>query len=160
MNQMPSVHELMEFYKANKAYVDLIVENAVRNNPQLKVLKQRSEYEKQFKEFAAEFPESGLNTPEDFMRSENAEQFLSLIRKGLSITQAYKLCNFAALLENAGNKGKKAGMEQVRSKAHLKSTGSNMGTASDSIPEDVKEFYHALMGDWSDSQIAKHYSKR
>ena len=160
MENLPSVQELMAFYQANKVYVDLIVQNAIENNPQMKEMKQQMECNRQMKEFSAEFPESGMHAPEDFLKAENADQFLSYINKGLSLAQAYKLCNFDALLENAGQRGRKAGMEQVQSKAHMKATAGNAASAGGSIPEDVKELYHALLGDWSDSQIAKHYNRK
>lgn len=160
MENLPSVEELMAFYRANKVYVDLIVQNAIANNPQMKQMREQMEFEKQLKEFSEEFPDSGMRSPEDFLNAENAKQFLSYIGKGLSLVQAYKLSNFQTLMENAGKRGKKAGMEQVQSKSHMKATAGSMAGTSGSIPEDVKELYHALLGDWSDSQIAKHYNRK
>lgn len=157
---MPSPNELMAFYQANKLYVDLIVQNALENNPQMKQMQQQAVFTEQFQEFMNEFPDSGFTGPEDFVKQENAQQFLEYIKMGLSIAQAYKLCNFQKLVENAGRKGKKSGMEQVQSKAHLKSTGGNGAAAGGSVPEDVKDFYHALLEDWSESDIAKHYHRK
>lgn len=159
MENMPSVEELMAFYRTNQAYVDLIVQNAAANNPQTRALRQQVEFNRQMEDFISEFPDSSLRSPEDFLALDNASEFLSYVGRGLSLAQAYKLCNYDALLERAGASGKKAGIEQAKSKSRMKSSSANMTGVSGAVPEDVKEFYHALLGDWSDSQIAKHYSK-
>ena len=156
----PNAAQLAAFYKANREYVDLIVESALKNDPQRKAMLEQMEFERQLKEFAAEFPTVEMHTPEDFVKQENASEFIDLIQKGLSLAQAYKLCNYRDLMEKENQKGKKVGMERAGSKAHLRPTGVQAASTSGSVPEEVKAIYHALLGDWSESDIAKHYHKK
>lgn len=156
----PNAAELLAFYKANRMYVDLIVENALRNDPQKKELHQQMEFERQVKEFLNEFPDAGLKTPDDFLHQENAAEFLEYVKKGLSLVQAYKLCNYAMLLQHEAERAKKSKAVSMESKAHLRPTGVQAAASGGSVPEDVKELYHALLGDWSESQIAKHYHRK
>ncbi len=157
---MPNVEELRQFYKQNKAYVDIIVQNAMKNNPELRQMREKNLFEQQMEEFRTAFPESELSKPEDFLAIEQADAFLGYIKKGLRIVEAYKLCCFDALLAQAQGKGKKAGLEQAQSKAHLKSTGSGSVKASGSIPAEVKDIYRVLLSDWDESKMLKHYNKR
>ncbi len=157
---MPSIEELMAFYKENKAYVDLIVENALQNDPEKKQMRQQALFKAQMAEFTKEFPESGLESPEDFLNAAFAKDFLRYISKGLSIAEAYKLCNYAVLLESAKGKGKKAGLAQAASKVQMRPTGSTGAKAAAGVPEEVKEIYRILLSDWDDGKISKHYSRR
>ncbi len=160
---MPNIEELMAFYRANKGYIDLIVENAVRNNPEMKQMRDRLAFNDELKEFEEEFPHSGIHSVGDLAQLKEIEQILRYLKMGLRLSQAYKLCNFSALMESAGKEGSMKELQRERdrrAKSHLKATGTANARESGAIPEDVKELYHALLGDWSEGDILKDYAKR
>ncbi len=160
---MPSVEELMAFYRANKGYIDLIVENAVKNNPEMKQMRERLAFNDELKEFEEEFPQSGIHSAGDLAQLKEIGQILRYLKMGLRLSQAYKLCNFSTLMENAGKEGSMKELQrerEKRAKAHLKATGAASAEKSCGVPEDVKELYHALLSDWSDGEILKDYAKR
>jgi len=83
---------------------------------------------------------------------------LELVKRGNSLSDAYRLANFDRITQNAAAKGAKGALNSIGSRAHLHKAEIR-GISPDAVPAEVMESYRALMPDISEGEIRKHYAK-
>ena len=94
----------------------------------------------------------------DLARMANYPRLYELVKRGNSLTEAYKLANYDALTQRAAQASKQAALNAARSKEHLAPTAQR-GAGAASVPADVKEEYRALNPDATEAEIQQHYNR-
>lgn len=115
------------------------------------------------KEFAAlkkEYPDCGLNAPEELWDTETGRKALDLWSKGVSMVDAYAATHRAEIKQRQTAAVRQAAMNEMNSKSHLKPTKGGSAGGAVEVPDDVK----ATMREWfgsslSDAEIAEMYRK-
>ncbi len=119
--------------------------------------RQQRELETQLTEVAKLDP--SVKTLEDLQKQDNyADIYNLVVRKGLSISEAYKLANFDKLSSARASSAAKQAERNAKGKEHLQPT-SQRGEGSVSVPQDVKDMYRVLMPQATDAEITAHYNK-
>ena len=78
------------------------------------------------------------------------------VKRGYSILDAYRLANYDTLTQRAAEASRKAAINSVQSKQHLKATESRGGGAIP-VPDSVLEEYRVLNPGATKEEIQKHY---
>ena len=86
------------------------------------------------------------------------DRMLELCRKGVSLSEAYKLTNFDALMQKRGAASRQAAMNASATKAHLKSTKNN-NQATVTMPRDVLEEFRRINPGKTDAEYAAYWAK-
>ena len=94
----------------------------------------------------------------DLAKLESYPKIYDMVKRGYSISDAYRLANYDALTHQAAEKSRQAALQNAQSKQHLSPT-TQRGTGSVSVPEEIKREYRLLMPDATDAEIQKHYQK-
>lgn len=79
-----------------------------------------------------------------------------MVKRGYSILDAYRLANYDTLTQRAAEASRKAAINSVQSKQHLKATESRGGGAIP-VPDSVLEEYRVLNPGATKEEIQKHY---
>ena len=85
-------------------------------------------------------------------------RFYELVKRGNTLTDAFRLVNMDRLTAKAGEAAKQAALNQVASKAHLDRTVTR-GAGSVTVPADVIAEYRAFNPDAADAEIRAHWAK-
>lgn len=112
--------------------------------------------EEQLKEISALDP--SVKELGDLAKMENYPQFYELVRRGNSLTDAFKLANYDMLTKNAAAASKQAALNAAKGKEHLSQTTAR-GAGAATVPADVKEAYRAFNPNATDAEIQQHYNK-
>ena len=116
----------------------------------------KANLEQQMKEISKMDPTiKGLG---DLAKMANYQQFVDLVKRGNTFTDAYKLANFDALTQRAAQASRQTAMQAAASKEHLTVT-TQRGQGAVTVPDDVKAEYRAFNPDATDEEIARHYNK-
>lgn len=99
-----------------------------------------------------------VKSVEDLLKLECYPRIRERVRKGYSISDAYKLENFDALQGSAAAASRQAALNAARGKSHLTPTAAR-GAGEVSVPAEVEAEYRALMPNATKAEIQKHYSK-
>lgn len=94
----------------------------------------------------------------DLKNMPDYDRFYSLVKMGNTLTDAYKLANYDALVSGAANVARQSAMNKSSSKNHLTSTQTR-GAGAIPPPSDVKAEYRMLNPDASDAEIAAHWAR-
>lgn len=94
----------------------------------------------------------------DIAKMETYPKFYELVKKGNSLTDAFKLANFETLNRSTAAASRQAAINAAQGKSHLAQTASR-GTGAASVPADVKEAYRAFNPNATDAEIQQHYNK-
>ncbi len=94
----------------------------------------------------------------DLTKMENYSEFYERVKRGMTLTEAYKLTNYERLTQKTAAASRQAAINNMNSKAHMTSTSAR-GTGAISVPADVKEMYLAFNPDATDAEIQAHYNK-
>lgn len=86
------------------------------------------------------------------------DRMLGLCQKGVSLSEAYKLTNFDALMQKRGAASRQAAMNASATKAHLKSTKNN-NQATVTMPRDVLEEFRRINPGKTDAEYAAYWAK-
>ena len=86
------------------------------------------------------------------------DRMLELCRKGVSLSEAYKLTNFDALMQKRGAASRQAARNAAATKAHLKSTKNN-NQATVTMPRDVLEEFRRINPGKTDAEYAAYWAK-
>ena len=81
-----------------------------------------------------------------------------MVKRGYSISDAYRLANYDALTQRAAEASRQAAISKAKSKEHLTAT-TQRGAGAVSVPDDVKAEYLAFNPDATEAEIQKHYQK-
>jgi len=116
----------------------------------------KAKIEEQIREISAMDPTiKGL---EDLTKMDRYEEFYALVKRGNTLTDAYKLLNFDKLVNRTAQAGRQQAMNAAAGKAHLGKTSSR-GQGAVEVPADVKEQYRIFVPDATDAEIQAHYAR-
>ena len=92
----------------------------------------------------------------DLAKLDTYPKLYDMVKRGYSILDAYRLANYDTLTQRAAEASRKAAINSVQSKQHLKATESRGGGAIP-IPDSVLEEYRVLNPGATKEEIQKHY---
>ncbi|MCD8004482.1 MAG: hypothetical protein LUE91_02335 [Oscillospiraceae bacterium] len=95
----------------------------------------------------------------DLARQPNYKELYRLVQKGNTLTDAYKLANYDALVQSAAAASRQAAVNAAVGKNHLQQT-TTRGAGAAQVPAEVRELYRAFNPGVTDSEIQAHYAKR
>lgn len=116
----------------------------------------KAEIERQMAEISAIDPE--IKTLDDLRKMDNYQRFYDLVKRGNTLTDAYKLANMDRLTSQSTQQAKQAALNQVNSKSHLDRT-TTRGAGAVSVPADVIAEYRAFVPDATMDEIRAHWAK-
>lgn len=116
----------------------------------------RVKVEEQIREISAMDP--SVKSLEDLVKMPNYPRFYELVRRGNTLTDAYRLANFDTLAQRAAAGARQAAVNAARSKEHLTETKSR-GSGAVSVPAEVREQYKLFNPDATEEEIQRHYQK-
>lgn len=94
----------------------------------------------------------------DIAKMPTYARFYELVKKGNSLTDAFKLANLDKLTQTAAQASKQAAVNAAAGKGHMTRTATR-GAGAVSVPQDVREEYLAFNPGATDAEIAQHYNK-
>lgn len=112
--------------------------------------------EEQLKEISALDP--SIQELKDLAKMETYPKFYELVKRGNTLTDAFKLANYEALTGRAAAASRQAAINSAQGKQHLSPTAQR-GAGAVSVPEDVKAEYLAFNPDATDAEIQQHYNR-
>ena len=92
----------------------------------------------------------------DLAKLDTYPKLYDMVKRGYSILDAYRLANYDTLTQRAAEARRKAAINSVQSKQHLKATESRGGGAIP-VPDSVLEEYRVLNPGATKEEIQKHY---
>lgn len=116
----------------------------------------RTKLAEQMAEITALDPE--IKTVEDLKNMENYDRFYALVKKGNSLSDAYKLVNMDKIMAGNTAATRQAAINAANSKNHLDRT-TTRGAGAVTVPKDVADMYRAFDPKITDAEIQRHYSK-
>lgn len=145
VENLPQVREA----KAAAAAAQEAQQQARAREAQIKVeeqLKEISEMDPSIKELA------------DLTKMDNYDQFYELVKRGNTLTDAYKLVNFDKLVNRQSAASRQAAINAAAGKSHMGKT-SPRGQGAVTVPADVREMYRMFNPDATEAEIQAHYAK-
>lgn len=112
--------------------------------------------EEQLKEISALAP--SIQELKDLAKMETYPKFYELVKRGNTLTDAFKLANYEALTGRAAAASRQAAINSAQGKQHLSPT-TQRGAGAVSVPADVKAEYLAFNPDATDAEIQQHYNR-
>ena len=131
-------------------------EAAEKAAKELRQREAKAKIEEQMKEIQQLDP--SVKDIRDLSRMETYPKLYDLVRRGYSISDAYKLANYDALTARKAEASKQAVINAAKSKEHLSSTKSR-GSGAVSVPADVAADYRLWNPEMTDEEIQKDYQK-
>lgn len=116
----------------------------------------RVKVEEQLREIGQLDP--SIKSLEDLAKMPTYPQFYELVKRGNTLTDAFRLANFDALTQSAAAGARQAAVNAALSKGHMEQTRSR-GKGGISVPPEVKEQYLFFNPGATDEEIQKHYQK-
>ena len=116
----------------------------------------RVKVDEQLKEISALDP--SIKELSDLAKMPAYPRFYELVKKGNSLTDAFKLANYDALTKGAMQGARQSALNAAQGKMHMEQTRSR-GTPVSAVPPDVRDMYRALNPDATDSEIQAHYQR-
>ena len=101
-----------------------------------------------------------IKSAEDLFKTEKYSEVLKHVRKGVSVSDAYKIVNFDKLAARSAAAERQRTLNAQTSKGHLNSTAAAHGQHLPPVPADEKEMYLLFNPEMSDEDIARDYHKR
>ena len=92
----------------------------------------------------------------DLAKLDTYPKLYDMVKRGYSILDAYRLANYDTLTQRAAEASRKAAINSVQSKQHLKAPESRGGGAIP-VPDSVLEEYRVLNPGATKEEIEKHY---
>ena len=112
--------------------------------------------EEQMREISALDP--SIRELSDLAKMETYPKFYELVKRGNTLTDAFKLANYEALTQGAVTARSQPARNAAQGKRHLTQT-SGRGNGAASVPADVRAEYLAFNPDATDAEIQAHYNK-
>lgn len=145
------VHGLPEVKQAKEAQA--AAETAAR---QAREQQAKLKVEEQLKEISALDP--SIQELKDLAKMETYPKFYELVKRGNTLTDAFKLANYDALTGRAAAASRQAAINSAQGKQHLSPT-TQRGAGAVSVPADIKAEYLAFNPDATDAEIQQHYNR-
>ena len=114
---------------------------------------------KEFEAMKKEFPDCGLESPQQLNETEAGRRALQMwaIAPGITLADAYAATHRKELSKKQSAAAKQAAMNEMNSKGHLRQTkGSN---AKGDVPEEIRREYKIYFPNATDAEIAEMYWK-
>ena len=89
----------------------------------------------------------------------NSKEFYSLVKRGNSFLDAYRLANFDKLTAARAEQARQQAMNNARSKDHLRPTTGQQGAGAVSVPPDEMAMFRAINPGATEAQIQAYYNK-
>lgn len=122
-----------------------MINNLIENHPTVKNAKEQqlnATVNTQFEELLKEFPDCGFKSVNDMHTMPTYDKFLTKLRQGYSIADAYESCNRAEIRAKQSAAVKQRTFNNINSKQHLKTEGDGANDASDvKIDPDTLQMY-------------------
>lgn len=131
-------------------------EEAERAQAEAREQAARARVDEQIREIGAMDP--GIKSIDDLTKMDNYEHFYELVKRGNTLTDAYRLANFDRLVGQTAAAGRQAAINAAAGKAHMGRTSSR-GQGAVAVPADVVEQYRVFLPDATDAEIQAHYSR-
>lgn len=112
--------------------------------------------DEQLKEIGALDP--SIRSMEDLVKMPTYAKFYELVKKGNTLTDAFKLANYDALTKGAAAGARQAALNAAQGKQHMGQTQTR-GAGAVSVPAEVMEQYRAFNPDATEAEIRAHYAK-
>lgn len=112
--------------------------------------------EEQMREISALDP--SIRALSDLANMETYPKFYELVKRGNTLTDAFKLANYESLTQGAVSASRQAAMNAAQGKRHLTQT-SGRGSGAASVPADIRAEYLAFNPDATDAEIQAHYNR-
>lgn len=116
----------------------------------------RVKVDEQLKEIGALDP--SIRSMEDLAKMPTYPKFYELVKKGNTLTDAFKLANYDALTKGAAAGARQAALNAAQGKQHMGQTQTR-GAGAVSVPAEVMEQYRAFNPDATEAEIRAHYAK-
>ena len=114
---------------------------------------------KEFEAMKKEFPDCGLESPQQLNETEAGRRALQMWANapGITLADAYAATHRRELSKKQSAAAKQAAMNEMNSKGHLRQTkGSN---AKGDVPEEIRREYKIYFPNATDAEIAEMYRK-
>lgn len=115
----------------------------------------KAKLDMQLKEIALLDP--SIKSLADLTRAPYYDRFYELVKRGNSLSDAFKLANLDTITHNAAKASKQAAMNAL-GKQHMAATMAR-GVGDVSVPLDVREAYLAFNPSATNAEIQRHYNK-
>lgn len=99
-----------------------------------------------------------IKSVDDLVAHESYEKILPYVKRGYSVSDAYKIANYDKLTEAASASARQQVLNSQSGKAHLTQSESR-GTGIEAVPAEVLRQYREFNPEMSDSEIAKEWAK-
>ena len=99
-----------------------------------------------------------IRSMEDLAKMPTYPKFYELVKKGNTLTDAFKLANYDALTKGAAAGARQAALNAAQGKQHMGQTMTR-GAGAVSVPAEVMEQYRAFNPDATEAEIRAHYAK-
>lgn len=100
-----------------------------------------------------------INGVTDLLKMPTAKEFYSLVKKGNSFLDAFRLANYDRLTAAAAEAAKQQAMNNARSKDHLTGSGPQRGQGAAPVPADEMAMFKAINPGATDAEIQAYYNK-
>ena len=100
-----------------------------------------------------------IQSMEDLLHMPTAKEFYSLVQKGNSFLDAFRLANMDQLTARAAEAAKQQAQNLTRSKDHLTATGGQRGGGAVSVPADELRLFQEINPGASEAEIQAYYNK-
>lgn len=129
---------------------------ANRAEAEAREAKARADIDGWIKEISALDP--AVKSLEDITKQENYQTVYDYVKKGLNLTEAYKLANYDRIGAKQTAAAKQAALNAAGSKAHMTGTKSR-GQGSLSVPSDEMAMFRLFNPNATDAEITEYYNK-
>lgn len=116
----------------------------------------KAEIDRQIEEIRQLDP--SIQSISDLTKMPDYKRFYELVKRGNTLTDAFRLVNLDRQTEQTREQAKQAALNQVASKAHLDRT-TTRGAGSVTVPADVIAQYREFNPDATDEEIRRHWAK-
>lgn len=142
----PSVKQLIDDAKQQKAQAQAATETAQRETYRAQMQQQLAEIRKM---------NPAIKSIDDVIKMETGPQFAAYVRKGLQPVEAYRLANHDAIVSSARGAGEQAARNAAAGKRHMQPTQGGKAPQLE-ISEHTKAQYRRFIPGITDEQIAKY----
>lgn len=146
-----------------------IIDDAIKNNPVVRQAQMvieanqkqllENDIAEQIKQISTLDP--SIKSFEDLANSNNQDVLLSLVQKGYSLVDAFRIANFDELMGKKSAAAEQKAINQAKGKAHLTPTtsGTSANDGMEDIPEGQMAKWRAFFPDASDKELREKYNR-
>lgn len=136
-------------------------EEIIRQNEEAKLAQERqvaqARVEAEIQEIHKLDP--SINSVRDLVSMPNSKEFYSLVKRGNSFLDAYRLANFDRITAAKAEQARQQALNNARSKDHLRTVGGQRGSGALTVPADEMAMFKAINPGATEAQIQAYYNK-